>query len=124
MTTGDRPRPLVAGNWKMNGRKSSARVLDELREGYTAELKGKVDLLICPPATLIHAFALSALGSRIAIGGQDSHAEPSGAFTGDISAEMLALERPRRSGRRARRCPSSRSSCAARFLQALPAPTR
>ena len=86
----DRPRPLVAGNWKMNGRMVSAEVLNEVRKGYTPGLKGKVDLLICPPATLVHIFAHIALGSRIAIGAQDCHAEESGAFTGDISAEMLA----------------------------------
>jgi triosephosphate isomerase len=46
--------------------------------------------MICPPATLIMTFAQAAAGSKIEIGGQDCHAEPSGAFTGDISAEMLA----------------------------------
>lgn len=86
----DRPRPLVAGNWKMNGRVASTKVLGEIREGYTPGLKGKVDLLVCPPATLVHSFAQLAVGSRIAIGGQDCHAQESGAFTGDISAEMLA----------------------------------
>jgi triosephosphate isomerase len=86
----DRPRPLVAGNWKMNGRMASAKVLGEIREGYTPGLKGKVDLLVCPPATLVHTFAHVALGSHVAIGGQDCHAQESGAYTGDISAEMLA----------------------------------
>ena len=86
----DRPRPLVAGNWKMNGRAASAKVLGEIREGYTPGLRAKVDLLVCPPATLIHAFAHVALGTRIAIGGQDCHAQEAGAYTGDISAEMLA----------------------------------
>jgi triosephosphate isomerase len=46
--------------------------------------------MICPPATLAMTFAAAALGSKIDIGGQDCHAEPSGAFTGDISAEMLS----------------------------------
>jgi triosephosphate isomerase len=55
-----------------------------------ADLWTKIDLMICPPATLTMSFAVAALGSRIEIGGQDCHAEPSGAFTGDISAEMLA----------------------------------
>jgi triosephosphate isomerase len=105
------PKPLVAGNWKMNGVRDSIRVLDEIKQGYgTAQmsdgtsqmgcgtpeqgngagLSKSVDLLVCPPATLIHAFADAAKGSGIAIGGQDSHAEPSGAFTGNVSAEMLA----------------------------------
>jgi triosephosphate isomerase len=86
----DRPRPLVAGNWKMNGLHSSAKVLGEIKQGYTPGLKSKVDLLVCPPATLIMTFAHMALGSRIAIGGQDCHAKESGAYTGDIAAEMLA----------------------------------
>jgi triosephosphate isomerase (TIM) len=86
----DRPRPLVAGNWKMNGLRSSARVLEEVHAGYTPGLKAKVDLAVCPPATLVGSLAVLAVGSRIAIGGQDCHAKESGAFTGDVSAEMLA----------------------------------
>jgi triosephosphate isomerase len=74
----------------MNGLHGSARVLGEIKHGYTVGLKSKVDLLVCPPATLIMTLAHVALGSRLAIGGQDCHAQESGAFTGDISAEMLA----------------------------------
>ena len=81
-------RPLVAGNWKMNGLKASAAELGKVMAG-AGDLWTKVDLMICPPATLIMTFAHVALGSRIEIGGQDCHAEPAGAFTGDISAEML-----------------------------------
>jgi len=86
----DRPRPLVAGNWKMNGLKASAMVLEEIRSGYTPGLRAKVDLAICPPATLVGLFATFAVGSRVHIGGQDCHARETGAFTGDLSAEMLA----------------------------------
>jgi triosephosphate isomerase (TIM) len=88
MATPDR-RPLVAGNWKMNGLRSSAAELGKIMQG-AGELWTKVDLMICPPATLTMTFAAVAVGSRIEIGAQDCHAEPSGAFTGDISAEMLA----------------------------------
>ncbi|HEV7873089.1 MAG TPA: triose-phosphate isomerase [Enterovirga sp.] len=88
--TGERPRPLVAGNWKMNGIRDSIRVLHDIREGYSPELKARVDLLVCPPATLLHPFAEGAKGSGIALGGQDAHAEQSGAYTGNVSAEMLA----------------------------------
>lgn len=84
------PRPLVAGNWKMNGLRAAARVLGEVAEGYTAELRAKVDLLVCPPATLVGSFAAAALGTGVAVGGQDCHAQASGAYTGDVSAEMLA----------------------------------
>jgi triosephosphate isomerase (TIM) len=86
----ERPRPLVAGNWKMNGLKASWEILKEIQAGNTPGLKAKVDLLVCPPATLIAEFAVRAVGSRIAIGGQDCHSQQSGAYTGDISAEMLA----------------------------------
>jgi triosephosphate isomerase len=82
-------RPLVAGNWKMNGVKASAAELGKMVQG-SGDLGSKTDLMICPPATLIMTFAAAARGSIIEIGGQDCHAEASGAYTGDISAEMLA----------------------------------
>jgi triosephosphate isomerase (TIM) len=81
-------RPLIAGNWKMNGLAASAAELQAMIAASTP-LASKVDLLICPPATLLTAFATRARGSVVAVGGQDCHAEPSGARTGDISAEML-----------------------------------
>ncbi len=82
-------RPLIAGNWKMNGLRGSLSELEAiLNSGGLA--KGNADLLICPPAMLVAAFAARAKGSKLAIGGQDCHAEASGAHTGDISAEMLA----------------------------------
>jgi triosephosphate isomerase len=81
-------RPLIAGNWKMNGLKAAAGELAAIVAG-SAALRAKVDLMVCPPATLIMRF-VEAAGGAVAIGGQDCHAEPSGAFTGDISAEMLA----------------------------------
>jgi len=81
-------RPLIAGNWKMNGLKASAGELAKVVAG-SAGPRGKVDLMVCPPATLVMRF-VEAAGGAVAIGGQDCHAEPSGAFTGDISAEMLA----------------------------------
>src|SRR4051812_46993775 len=86
----NRPRPLVAGNWKMNGLRRSLGVLGEIGQGYTPGLKGKADLLVCPPATLVFTAAHALLGSGVAVGGQDCHAKEAGAFTGDISAEMLA----------------------------------
>jgi triosephosphate isomerase (TIM) len=81
-------RPLIAGNWKMNGLKASQHVLAEIVAGASA-LRGKIDVMVCPPATLIMLF-VGKSGGAVAIGGQDCHPEPSGAFTGDISAEMLA----------------------------------
>jgi triosephosphate isomerase len=79
-------RQLIAGNWKMNGTAASLAeiraIADGLRSGSPA------DVLICPPATLIER-AVEAGHGLVPIGGQDCHAEPSGAFTGDVSAEML-----------------------------------
>src|SRR6267378_3054164 len=86
----DAIRPLIAGNWKMNGLKSSRAEFDAMLAGAPA-LAGKADLLVCPPATLIASFADSSRGSKnLAIGAQDCHPKASGAHTGDISAEMLA----------------------------------
>ncbi|MCK9919410.1 triose-phosphate isomerase [Microbacteriaceae bacterium K1510] len=80
-------RPLVAGNWKMNGLTGSVGELSKMAAGAGGL---KADLMVCPPATLVAAFAKAAQGSPIAIGGQDCHAAASGAHTGDIAAEMLA----------------------------------
>ena len=83
-------RPLIAGNWKMNGLRASIAEFEAMLAG-ASRVVGKADLLVCPPATLIAAFAEKSRGSnRLAIGGQDCHPKPSGAHTGDISAEMLA----------------------------------
>jgi triosephosphate isomerase len=86
----ERLRPLVAGNWKMNGLRGSVAVLRQVMDGYSPRLKQVADLLVCPPATLVSAFAAAAAGSDVSIGGQDCHPKESGAFTGDLSAEMLA----------------------------------
>ncbi len=79
---------LVAGNWKMNGLTASLPEVKAMVEG-SAPLAG-VDLAICPPATLALAVGAALKGSAIALGGQDCHGEKSGAFTGDVSAEMWA----------------------------------
>jgi triosephosphate isomerase len=80
-------RPLVAGNWKMNGLRSGISELLEIARG-AIELPG-VDIIVCPPATLIAEFAAAVRDAPVRIGAQDCHCEPAGAFTGDISAEML-----------------------------------
>jgi triosephosphate isomerase len=81
-------RPLIAGNWKMNGLIASGSELQAIIAA-SEPLAKKADLLICPPTTLVAAFASRARGSVVAIGGQDCHPNASGAHTGDISAEML-----------------------------------
>jgi triosephosphate isomerase len=80
-------RSLIAGNWKMHGLGSSLGEIETLCKALAAK-PAAADVLICPPASLLARAHWTAKGV-IAFGGQDCHAEPSGAFTGDISAEML-----------------------------------
>ena len=83
-----RSKPLVAGNWKMNGLAADLAELEAVAAGvapYPA-----VEVVVCPPATLINRAAKMVAGSAVAIGGQDCHPDASGAHTGDISAAMLA----------------------------------
>ena len=86
----DAIRPMIAGNWKMNGLKATVAEFDAMCAG-AAGVAAKADLLVCPPATLIAGFADRARGAKtLAIGAQDCHPKVSGAHTGDLSAEMLA----------------------------------
>jgi len=83
-------RPLIAGNWKMNGLKAAAAEFEAMLEGAD-RVVAKADLLVCPPFTLVAALANAARGTKlVAVGAQDCHPKVSGAHTGDISAEMLA----------------------------------
>lgn len=82
-------RPLIAGNWKMNGTSATLPVLQDIVTGLSARGEG-ADCLICPPSTLLERAARVADASRLTVGGQDCHAQESGAHTGDISAEMIA----------------------------------
>ena len=81
------PTPLIAGNWKMNG---DAAALAEARATAAGLGTTSVRVAICPPATLVSRAAAALSGTAVAVGGQDCRAEPSGAFTGDIAAAMLA----------------------------------
>lgn len=93
MTIARSIRPLVAGNWKMNGLAAALaeahKVRDSLKPGGNSA-GAEADVMICPPATLIAQLARDAAGSRLLVGAQDCHANASGAHTGDIAAEMLA----------------------------------
>ncbi|MGB6325135.1 MAG: triose-phosphate isomerase [Methylocella sp.] len=82
-------RPLVAGNWKMNGVRTGLGEAASICEVVAAGGAGKAEIVVCPPATLLMAVTAICEGTRVGVGGQDCHAEASGAFTGDISAEML-----------------------------------
>jgi triosephosphate isomerase len=86
-----RLRPLIAGNWKMNG---SRALTGDLLKGLIALRNAKsdlpVDLLVCPPAPFLGQAAQLLQGSGIALGAQDCHTKASGAHTGDVAAAMLA----------------------------------
>ncbi|HLZ65140.1 MAG TPA: triose-phosphate isomerase [Aliidongia sp.] len=85
-------RPLIAANWKMNGLKADGAALAGAVAGR-AKAAGSAlaaDILICPPATLVGLVGEALAGSPVRLGGQDCSPEASGAFTGDISAAMLA----------------------------------
>ena len=80
-------KKLAAGNWKMNGKLGSMIEIDALLEKFPDP---KCEVLICPPATMVTAMAATIGDGAIKTGGQDCHANTTGAHTGDISAEMLA----------------------------------
>ena len=82
-------RPLVAGNWKMNGLSASLVEIEAMRRAVDAGDAGVAELVVCPPATLLAQAAWKLKGGKLGLGAQDCHPEASGAFTGDISAPML-----------------------------------
>ncbi|MEP9353416.1 triose-phosphate isomerase [Xanthobacter sp. KR7-65] len=81
-----RRRTLIAGNWKMNGLRQAKAELRAVAAGMGGV---GAELMLCPPFTLIAAFAADVAGTSLMIGGQDCHAAESGAHTGDVAAEML-----------------------------------
>jgi len=82
-------RPLVAGNWKMNGTAASLGELRAIAHGFMNGLDAETESLVCVPATLLARAASVVAGTPVAVGGEDCHDKASGAFTGDVSAEML-----------------------------------
>ncbi|WP_027835299.1 triose-phosphate isomerase [Maritalea myrionectae] len=84
----EKNKKLIAGNWKMNGLRGALSEIEQIAKQLEA-FKDKGTFLICPPATLITG-AKALAGDSLHIGSQDCHSEQKGAFTGDISAEMVA----------------------------------
>jgi len=82
-------RPLVAGNWKMNGLSASLTEIEAMRRAADAGEAGPAELAVCPPFTLLAQASWKLRGGALSLGGQDCRPETSGAFTGDISAPML-----------------------------------
>lgn len=83
-------RKLVAGNWKMNGLKADGLALVKELAARAARENLGCELLVCPPATLLHPIGETLKGTPIALGAQNCHAQPKGAHTGEIAAVMLA----------------------------------
>ncbi len=83
-------RPLVAGNWKMNGLRKDTEEIQKLMAELKATPAGDVDVMLCPPFTLLMGLAKSFEEAGLVLGAQDCHVNVSGAHTGDISAEMIA----------------------------------
>lgn len=87
----DAPRPLVAGNWKMNALRAEGLALArDLAARVSAAAELACEVLVCPPATMLAEIGAALKDSVILLGAQDCHASAGGAHTGDISAEMLA----------------------------------
>ncbi|MFN7104315.1 MAG: triose-phosphate isomerase, partial [Pseudorhizobium sp.] len=74
-------KPLVAGNWKMNGTRSSLDQIKAISEGVRDNLSEKVETLLCPPATLIYVATAICTESPLMIGAQDCHTATHGAHT-------------------------------------------
>lgn len=83
------PRPLIAGNWKMNGLVADGLALARAVAEGAAKTALSCDLLVCPPVTIVARIADTLKGTVVAVGGQDCHPKVSGAHTGDVSAAML-----------------------------------
>ncbi len=81
-------RPLVAGNWKMNGSRAEAgALLESVTKGVSAT--SRTEVAVCPPFVLIPLAAERLAGTAVAWGGQNLNENPSGAYTGEISGPML-----------------------------------
>lgn len=82
-------RPLVAGNWKMHGQKAAYPEAIAVAEATTADGPLPVDVMICPPLTMLMVLHEVTREHQLLLGGQDCHSGAQGAHTGDVSAEML-----------------------------------
>jgi triosephosphate isomerase (TIM) len=83
-------KPLIAGNWKMHGLRASLTEIETTMAGIDEKISGRLEVLLCPPFTLLGSAVALTHGSNLKIGAQDCHSDVSGAYTGDISAEMIA----------------------------------
>jgi len=77
-------RKIIAGNWKMNGKLENLLEIKKISKEFE---RSKIEIVICPPFTLLSA--ASKITKNIGLGAQNLHSESEGAFTGEISADML-----------------------------------
>jgi triosephosphate isomerase (TIM) len=82
-------KPLIAGNWKMNGTRADLNEIVAMGKATSPQSRAKADLLLCVPTTLLFTASAVVIGTGLRVGAQDCHAKASGAHTGDISAPML-----------------------------------
>ena len=77
-------RKIIAGNWKMNGKLENLLEIKKISNEFA---QSKIEIIICPPFTLLSA--ASEIAKNVYLGAQNLHPESEGAFTGEISADML-----------------------------------
>ena len=82
-------KAIIAGNWKMNKTRPEAKELLEAIKPLVANAEGKVEVIACVPFTNLETAVNTTAGSNVKIGAENVHFEKSGAFTGEISADML-----------------------------------
>ena len=82
-------KAIIAGNWKMNKTRPEAKELLEAIKPLVANAEGKVEVIACVPFTNLETAVAATAGSNVKVGAENVHFEKSGAFTGEISAEML-----------------------------------
>lgn len=83
-------KPMVAGNWKMHGERTMLDQLALTARGVDDDLAEHVDVVLCPPTTLLYVATTLSEETNLFVGAQDCHASSKGAHTGDVSAEMIA----------------------------------
>ncbi len=82
-------KAIIAGNWKMNKTRPEAKELLEAIKPLVANAEGKVEVIACVPFTNLETAVAATAGSNVKVGAENVHFEKSGAFTGEISADML-----------------------------------
>lgn len=83
-------RPFIAGNWKMQKTIAEAQALAREVRSLVSQVRDRVEIAVAPPFTALSSVIKTLEDSNVGVAGQNCHAEPQGAFTGEVSAPMLA----------------------------------